>query len=55
MNYWFITICVIYTLSLGVSLAKDGEPKEGTYSFWATLISAIINVFILVMAVKTGF
>ena len=55
MNYWFIGICVIYTLSLGIHLAKDGEPKEGTYSFITTLIAVVINVFILVMAIKTGF
>lgn len=37
----------INLLGLGISLAKHGEPKEGKYSFWWTLLSLLINVALL--------
>jgi hypothetical protein len=34
-------------LGLGLILAKDGQPKEGTYSFPITLCSIILVIVLL--------
>lgn len=34
-------------LGLGMYLAKDGEPKTGTYSFWIAFISTVIQFVLL--------
>lgn len=47
-----IIVTALYMMSLGLYLAKDGEPKEGKYSFWEALISTII-MFVLLW--KGGF
>lgn len=39
-------------LSVGISLAKDGEPREGNHSFWIALLSAALQIFLLY---KGGF
>jgi hypothetical protein len=31
---------VLLILTLGYTLAKDGQPKNDKYSFWATTLSA---------------
>ena len=33
-------------MNLGINLAKDGEPKDGKYNFFATLIATGIIVFL---------
>ena len=38
---------VIQCFSLGVFLAKHGEPKNETYNFWAALISVVVTAVIL--------
>lgn len=55
MNWWFIAIMALYGCSVGVSLAKDGEPKDEEYSFIKTLIASIICGTIIYFAIKTGF
>ena len=55
MNVYFIIILILDTLGLGMHLAKDGEPKEGEYNFFVSLISVILNIFLIVMAIKKGF
>jgi uncharacterized membrane protein len=55
MNGWFITMIVLGALSLGMSLSKHGEPKKEKYNFWATLIGVGLQIFIVYMAVLTGF
>lgn len=47
MNIWSIVIIVLYTLSLGVDLAKHGQ--QGKYNFWASLLSYGIIMFCLYM------
>ena len=41
-----IIIC-IYSIGVGIHLVKNGEPKEGSYSFFANLIATAISVGIL--------
>ncbi len=41
-----IIIC-IYSMGIGMHLVKNGEPKEGNYSFFANLIATAISAGIL--------
>ena len=43
-----ILIIALYMLSLGLNLAKDGEPKDGTYHFGAAFIATAIIFAILI-------
>lgn len=42
-----IILLILYVLSIGVSLAKHGEPKIGQYNFWTALIGAAIELELL--------
>lgn len=42
----FIVLAVLFT-NLGVTLVADGKPRTGKYSFMTTLISVIIQIWIL--------
>lgn len=55
MNYWFITYIILNVLGLGVALARDGEPRKENYSFFTTLISTAVHIFIIYKAIKAGF
>jgi len=39
MNGAQITIIVLMALEVGFSIAKDGEPRTGTYSMWYAIIA----------------
>jgi hypothetical protein len=45
-----IIILVMYAINLGITLAKNGEPKGGKYNFWAELISTFIMFMLLYWA-----
>lgn len=49
MNIWSIVIIVLYTLGLGVDLAKHGQKRSGEYNFWVSLLAFGINMFCLYM------
>ena len=55
MNWYFITICILYALSLGVTLAQHGKPKEGKQNFWLSLFTIILQLFLIINAIKVGF
>lgn len=55
MNGYFIAILLFDAMSLGIMLMKHGQPKEGKYSFWTYLFSVLIDLWLIVMAIKTGF
>ena len=44
-----ILLCALYAISLGVCLAKHGEPKTGKYSFWTGLISVGLEMTLLIL------
>lgn len=52
MGIWQIVYIGIMFMGLGLNLAKDGQPKEGKYSFWAQFLADAIILFILY---KGGF
>lgn len=55
MNWYFITICVVFVLSLGIELGQHGKPKEGNHSFWIALISVAIELWLIIKAIRVGF
>lgn len=42
-----LIMCVLFTINLGLNIAKHGEDKNDKYNAWATLISIGINLWIL--------
>ncbi len=49
MNNWAIVYLCILCLSLGIHMAKHGEP-QGKYNFFTAFISLAIEVFVLYKA-----
>ena len=49
MNIWSIVVIVLYTLNLGVDLAKHGQQRTGEYNFWVSLLAFGIIMFCLYM------
>lgn len=41
-----IILIILLVLDLGITLAKHGEPKGGTYSFWVTLLAVALQVYL---------
>lgn len=37
-------------MGLGINLAKHGEPKDGKYNFWTTLLVVIIELVLFYYA-----
>lgn len=55
MNWYFVTICVVFILNLGINLGQHGKPKEGNHSFWIALISCSIELWLIINAIRIGF
>lgn len=51
MNFgiWQIIYLIIIALSIGIAIAKHGEPKEGKYHAGVTLVGSIIDIIILAL------
>lgn len=47
MGIWQIIYVALLMLSLGISLAKHGEPRDDKYSFGASFIATAIQIAIL--------
>ena len=52
MNIYFIIICVIYLLRIGVALGEHGKPKVGNHDFWVTLIASFIGIILIWLAIN---
>ena len=52
MGIWQYLYLGLTFMGLGMYLAKNGEPKEGTYRFWVRLLAEAFVIFILY---KGGF
>ena len=55
MNWWFLALIVLYLINLGTHLARHNGIKISIYNFWICLFGTVIGVFLIYMAVKTGF
>ena len=42
----FIVLAILF-INIGVALVADGKPRKGKHSFMTTLISTIIQIWIL--------
>jgi len=42
-----LIMIILWSASVGLSLAKHGEPKDSNYSVWVTLIAVGIEFWIL--------
>lgn len=49
-----IVILVLIALNMGFHLAKDGEPKDGDYSFGMSVLNAVIWLLLLWWAGNFG-
>ena len=47
MRWPQIAVIVLYALSLGITLAKHGEPQS-PYNFWTSLLGVAIAVGLLI-------
>lgn len=47
MNWPQITFIVLLAISLGMSMADHGKPKEGNENAWTALLGTIITVTLL--------
>lgn len=45
-----IILLALELISLGIHLAKHGEPREGKYNFWYQLIAFIVVLVLLYFA-----
>jgi hypothetical protein len=43
-----IILCALYTLSLGIHLAKNGEPRTGNYGFFSSLFTVAVVIGLLI-------
>ena len=41
-----IVLLVLLVFDLGFNLGKHGEPKDGKYNFWITLLSVAIVLYL---------
>lgn len=55
MNYYFIALVLLYSMSLGMNIARHGEKRDDEYNALTSLISMIIVVGLCYLAIKTGF
>lgn len=55
MNGWFIAIVVLQVLNIGIHLAKHGENTNSKFNFYSVLVVSLISLFLIYMAIQTGF
>ena len=55
MNWWFVALLIIGGISLGIDIERHGKPKTGTDCAWVTLIATLIQVGLVIMAIRAGF
>ena len=42
-----VIIITLLAMGVGIDLARDGEPKTGTYSAWITIADAVLTISLL--------
>ena len=43
-----IIVLILYGLTLGIEMTKNGKPREGEYSFWSSLIGCGVTMGLLI-------
>jgi hypothetical protein len=47
MNYGIVVLFMLWSLGLGMAIAKHGQPRRENYNAWITLLAILIEVGIL--------
>ena len=55
MNGYFLTLIIIYVLSLGVSLSEHGKPRTGEHNFFNSLFVGVLMILLTYFAIEKGF
>lgn len=55
MNWYLATIVGLNVLSIGIAFAKHGEPRTGKHNFWANIAVSLLEIWLVVMAIRCGF
>lgn len=55
MNIYFVIICVLFALSLGITLSRNGEYTYDKYDFKVSLFAILIELFLIYNAIMVGF
>jgi hypothetical protein len=42
-----IIVIVLFAMSVGIDLVRDGEPKTGSHSVWITIADAVLTLGLL--------
>lgn len=53
MNGWFWTLVILAAISLGLAWGQHGKPRSN-YNGWSSFIASLLEIFIIVMAVRHG-
>ena len=53
MNIWFLILIIFGAMDLGLSIGKHREPRSD-YNGWITFFAGIIEVFLIIMAIRNG-
>jgi len=55
MNWWFLSIIILAAIGWGITLEQHGKPKTGNHSLWWDTFHLVLYLFLMYMAVRTGF
>lgn len=47
MNWATITLIILLTMSVTINLSKHGTKGEREYNFWTSLISALLQLWLI--------
>jgi hypothetical protein len=50
MNTYGMIYLALSFMGLGIEMQRHGKAKEGTYSFWSSLVAAAITTYLLYKA-----
>lgn len=54
MNGYLIALIVLGSMGLGIHAVKHGEDREDKYNFWISLLSLLIQFWLIYMAWPGG-
>ena len=55
MNIYFIIICLVSSIGLGIDIGNHNKERKVQNSAFASLIARIIQIIMIYFAIKTGF
>lgn len=55
MNWYFVALFATAIFNLGFTFSKHGEPKEEKYNFWTSFFCVVVQMWLVIGAIKIGF